>query len=314
MTRPATPLTQRELYGQSFERSWRGYDADQVDTFVARVRATLQRLQDERVQLVDRAANLEQENNSLRIKLGHLDAATQAQIVSDQTVNMMRTAQRQIEQSFNEAEQQCRQMAVEARSHYQHVVEQARLRAQTMLDEAHRQATDAGAAAAGDYRRQAGDYRASREEFERQTAYQQAFSGFWRRQFEAMLAEMGRTLDEYWPEGDRPFVDRSGERPPVDRSGERPGISAAPGPPPTPAPSVGDRPGAPSAGVSAIGTPTVSVPAVGNPVPQQRPLDGRAPDVRRQVEAHVPMDVRGPRGPADARGQLDARGLERPPE
>ena len=97
MTRPATPLTQRELHGQSFERSWRGYDAAQVDTFLARVRATMQRLQDEEVQLVDRAANLEQENNSLRIRLGHLDTAAQAQIVSDQTVNMMRTAQRQIE-------------------------------------------------------------------------------------------------------------------------------------------------------------------------------------------------------------------------
>lgn len=218
MTRPATPLTPGEMYGQSFERAWRGYDADQVDTFLARVRATLQRLQDERVQLVDRAASLEQENNSLRIKLGHLDVTTQAQIVSDQTVNMMRTAQRQIEQSFTEAEQQCRQMAVEARAHYQHVVEQARMRAQTMLDEAHQQATDAGAAAAGDYRRQSGDYLASREEFERQTAYQQAFSGFWRRQFESMLAEMSRTLEEYWPSGERPFVDRTAAaNPPAER-------------------------------------------------------------------------------------------------
>jgi DivIVA domain-containing protein len=204
MTRPATPLTPSELRAQSFERSWRGYDADQVESFLARVRATMQRLQDERVQLVDQAASLEQENNSLRIKLGHLDVAAQAQIVSDQTVNMMRTAQRQIEQSLTEAEQQCRQMAADARAHYQHVVGQARLQAQTMLDEAHRRATEAGAAAAGNYRRQAGNYQASDEEFERQAAYQKAFSGFWRRQFESMLAEMSRTLDEFWPGEDRP--------------------------------------------------------------------------------------------------------------
>ena len=204
MTRPTTPLSPSELYGQSFERTWRGYDADQVDAFLARVRTTVQRLQDERVQLIDRTAGLEQENDSLRVRLGYLDAAAQAQIVSDQTVNMMRTAQRQIEQSFSEAEQQCRQIAADAQAHYQHVVGQARLRAQTMLDEAHQRATEAGAAAAGDYRRQAGDYQASHEEFERQTAYQKAFSGFWRKQFESMLAEMSRTLEEYWPGDDRP--------------------------------------------------------------------------------------------------------------
>ena len=93
------------------------------------------------------------------------------------------------------------------------MVEQARLRAQTTIDEAHRQATDAGAAAAGDYRRQTGDQQASREEFERQTAHQRAFSEFWRSQFETMLAEMSRTLDDYWPAGDRPFVDRTGAQP-----------------------------------------------------------------------------------------------------
>lgn len=203
MTRQMTRLSTSELYGQVFDRASltkRGYDSEQVDRLIERVRAELQRRDQDKDSLLGERSALEQENASLRVKLGHLDANAQAQLISDQAVHMMSTAQRQVEQYWAEVESQCHQMTREARDQCEGILGQARQQAQTILDDAHRTASAAGDMAATAYRAASVGmgYETQKEEMERQLAYMQTFSTVWRSQLRNLFATLSQQVEQ-WP-------------------------------------------------------------------------------------------------------------------
>jgi DivIVA domain-containing protein len=133
-TKPSR-LSTADLYGQLFDRRLRGYDPDAVDRLIERVRAELQRRDDEQAALV-------QENTSLRVRLGHLDAGTQAEIVTAQAVSIIKSAQRQAEHHLGETEEQCRRMTSEARAYHQEILHQAQERADAVIAAAERTANN----------------------------------------------------------------------------------------------------------------------------------------------------------------------------
>jgi len=195
-----TRLSGEDLHGQLFDRSFRGYDCGQVEHLVTQCRDELYRRDLEWGALIQERDVLQQENGSLRTKLGMLDANEQAQIVQDQAVSIVCAAQRQAEQHVTEAQDQCRQMSDDARTHYYGIIAQAQQQAETILGDAHRTATAAGNMAATAYRAaSAGDgYQAQKEQLEREVAYLQTFSTAWRSQLRALFQNLGEQIEQ-WP-------------------------------------------------------------------------------------------------------------------
>ena len=151
---------------------------------------------------------LQQENASLRTKLGLIDTQEQGQIVSAQAVDIMNAAQRQVELYWNEAQDHCRQMTDDARGYYNGIIAQAKQQAEGILEDAHRTATAAGNMAATAYRAASttDGYEAQKERLEREVAYLQTFSAAWRSQLRTLFQNLGEQVEQ-WPPGELPGDD-----------------------------------------------------------------------------------------------------------
>jgi DivIVA domain-containing protein len=195
-----TRLSGEDLHGHLFDRSFRGYDCDQVDNLTTRCRDEFYRRDREWGALIHERDMLRQENGSLRTKLGLLDANEQGRIVEDQAVSIVSAAQREAEQAVAEAQDQCRQMSDDARAHYNGIVAQAQEQAEAILGDAHRTATAAGNMAATAYRAASTteDYQAQKEQLEREVAYLHTFSAAWRSQLRTLFHNLGQQVEQ-WP-------------------------------------------------------------------------------------------------------------------
>jgi DivIVA domain-containing protein len=203
-----TRLSGEDLHGQLFDKTFRGYDIAQVDGLIGRAREELYRRDREWASVAHEKGVLQQENASLRTKLGLIDTQEQGQIVSAQAVDIMNAAQRQVELYWNEAQDQCRQMTDDARGYYNGIIAQAKQQAEGILEDAHRTATAAGNMAATAYRAASttDGYEAQKERLEREVAYLQTFSAAWRSQLRTLFQNLGEQVEQ-WPPGELPGDD-----------------------------------------------------------------------------------------------------------
>lgn len=218
---PETRLTPGELHSVVFQRAAlgrRGYDEDQVRTF-------LQYVERELVQIFNEKAALAEEVSRLRTQVsgsgpGGGMPASDAHFAA---VRILSQAQQTADLYVADAERYTRELAHEARMHREAILADAKNRAERLLEEAHRKA----AAVADSAVRQAEEAKAAamarvgdlgvahpaqaqdealpedeRRQMEREIAYLRTYSDVYRTHLRSYLEALLRNVDE-WESSER---------------------------------------------------------------------------------------------------------------
>jgi DivIVA domain-containing protein len=161
-----------------------GYTDTEVDTFVDRVSAELDRLTRENAQLREQLQRAEQQ----------LSAAADRPSPSDQAVGILATAQLTADQYVAEAEAFSRQMTSEARLHYEEQLSQAREKAGAIIQAAQ----EAGARISSGRTAPEVSAQPATEDLEEQVAYLRAFGQACRTQLRSYLEALLADVETEW--------------------------------------------------------------------------------------------------------------------
>lgn len=211
---PMRRLRLAELQATEFRRTSfgrRGYDEQDVDSYVTRSTHEIARLVEDKAAL---RADLERLRDRFTAEFGRTpedDAAASGPRVEDaqvQAVTILSRAQQTADEYVAGAEDYSRQLTASARVHYDELLGEARTRADGLLQEAHQRATLAGDTAARRYRDGAGEvgdaggFLVEKEELERQIAYLQTFSHACRIQLRSFLEALIGDIEREWGRAD----------------------------------------------------------------------------------------------------------------
>ena len=131
MTDDAFHLTSHDVRAQEFQRTLRGYDANQVDEFKQRMAEEIDRLVRERVQLDERVKGMSEQLRSYRDR----ERAMNDALVSAQQLRSEAQAQadREREVTLREAQTDAEKLLLDARSEIERMLQHARSEEQRLL-------------------------------------------------------------------------------------------------------------------------------------------------------------------------------------
>ena len=197
-----------ELQSAAFRKApfgRRGFDEDEVQSFLGQVEQDLVEVLNERAQLQEECTRLRKrildgsasgEFNGARPEDAHV-----------QSVHILSRAQQTADQYVADAERYSRELAGEARRHYDEILADAKSRAVLLLEEAHQRASDAANAAG---RQSMQDYSGpmtaeERRELEGEVAYLRTFSQVYRTHLRSYLEALMRNVEE-WERAERTSI------------------------------------------------------------------------------------------------------------
>ena len=233
-------LTAADVHGVMFTRSGlgrRGYEETEVDEFLDRVQAEIQRLTAEKSDLRDEAGrlkrHLERAGSAEPQGLNREEAAVQA-------VSVLSAAQQTADQYVADAESYSKRLSSDAREQSESLILEARMRAAQIIRDAEHAAQDAADAVMQSTASSDGAAGRTKEELEEQVAYLRTFSQVCRTQLRSYLEALLQDIEVEWGKADPAAVlsspalprqmatpphtgsdgreDSSSEAPPADRA------------------------------------------------------------------------------------------------
>ncbi|WP_165495442.1 DivIVA domain-containing protein [Actinomadura roseirufa] len=212
-------LTPGELQSVVFPRAAlgrRGYDEEQVRTF-------LQYVERELVQILNDKASLAEEVTRLRSEAAGSQPGVMApEDAHFQAVRILSQAQQTADLYVADAERYTRELAHEARLHREAILSDAKGRAEQLLEAAHRRASEVAEAAvrtAGQPVPAASGAHAApvapdeRRRMEQEIAYLRTYSDVYRTHLRSYLEALLRNVDE-WESSERASLPRGAPEPP----------------------------------------------------------------------------------------------------
>lgn len=199
MSRRITPADIQEVTFGRAGLGKRGYDENDVDDFLDRVRTEVTRLIAEKGELRDETRLLKKQlQEALAADAERPPAPEEPSI---QAVRILSVAQQTADQYVADAEQYSRRMTSDARERYEELVLEARDRARSILENAERLTTNAADQLAGDAAGLNGSAKA-KQELEEQVAYLRAFGEVCRVQLRSYLESLLRSIEDEWGRAD----------------------------------------------------------------------------------------------------------------